>query len=243
MRVLIVLPTASPAVLAASILGCLLAAQAPNQGFAWKGDVPVPVLTSLPDSMHEVAEMSYRQRAEPLPNGTAVVRGLYGEFGGHTFKVCRTEGHQLRCRSYPLELDTRGPLLIELSCTVYDGRLAAQHWRPLDWDEDAQRRAVRQELNVRAAFVVDYDWSRVARADFRRSSASLEADAAQFTSKAIQLFGYDTDRERIVWRIEGPQFPPERELVYRFPVIYVFTEPSAVRAPGFVLTIEGYVLE
>ncbi|MEA3337855.1 MAG: hypothetical protein U9R25_18335 [Chloroflexota bacterium] len=225
------------------ILVLFLTACASNPVFVTKEMYPVPAETMQPELFIEAPEMSFATLAKPLPDGPVVVRGLYGEYGANTFKVCHTDAGQLKCRTYPLSLDASGPLLIEVSGIASDGQLTVEQWHPLDWDEDANRAAVQQELDRQSEALAGYDWSRVARSDFQQSSASLDADAAQFSDQPIHLFGYDINNDRIIWRIEGPEFPQERELVYRFPVVYFFTDPTGGQAPVTVLTIEGYVEE
>lgn len=194
--------------------------------------IPVPELALLPPENEQ-------------PEGPATLRGLYGRYGAddRSLFACRRDQNALRCTRYALSLPTVGPILLEVDAQIEAGQVRAIAWRPVADDLTASQAAAQLALAAVADQVAALNWASLARADFAESSASARWPADSVRRAVPELFGYDMATNRVIWRVQGPDMPPQKALVTRFPALYLLTSLDG-RGPVDVLaTIEGYVVE
>lgn len=228
-------------ILAAALLaGCGGSSSLPDLG------APAAMRTRPPVLFHDVPEMLFLQPLDPLPDGPAAeLRGVYGAGGAgdNSLTLCQLEGGQLHCNRIAAGLDATGPLLVEASGQINGPTLSAGSWQALEWDEAGQRAAAQAELEKQAAVLAGYDWAAIARSDFTESTGWFNGDEARFRTLPLELYGYDTASKRIIWRAQGWEFPQQKHLVHRYPVIYVVTDPAGKKPAEVFVTIEGYAEE
>lgn len=218
-----------------------------SQGLAPVSGAPITTRAKPLILFHDAPETTFMQPADLLPDGPiANLRGLYGRSGAGdtTLALCRLEGGQLLCRQYATPgLDATGPLLMDASGEVGGSSISVGNWQPLEWDEAGQRAVAQVELETRAADLAGYQWEAIARPDFADSTKWFNGDEARFKALPLELYGYETTGKRIIWRAQGWEFPQQKHLVHRYPVIYIVTDPAGKKPPETYLTIEGYVEE
>lgn len=225
----------------------ILAGCGDSQGLAPVSGAPAGTRIKPPILFRDVAETTFVQPADLLPAGpVANLRGLFGRSGpGDTIlALCRLDDGQLFCRHYATNgLNAAGPLLVEASGAVTGSTLSVGNWQPLEWDEAGQRAVAQAELETRAADLAGYQWDAIARPDYADSTKWFNGDEARFRALPLELYGYETTGKRIIWRAQGWEFPQQKHLVHRYPVIYIVTDPAGKKPPETYLTIEGYVEE
>ena len=235
-----------PALLLSGLaLAGVLAGCSSPPGVASSTVVPTRSTRLPPPPFNEVSETEFVRPADPLPEGPAVLTGLYGQYGqgDRTFKACHMDQGVLKCTQGQIDLDTSGPLLVEINGQVAGGQLTVQEWQPLAWDQEAGRTAAQAKLDQQADTLSRYDWSLIALPNYAESSAWFHPDAQRLKGLSLELFGYDTSSQRVVWRAEGWEMPQQQHLVHRFPVFYFLTDPAGKEPATMVVTIEGYVEE
>ena len=130
-------------------------------------ETPMPPQTMLTGSFVEVPEMTFIGLDQPLPDGpVSGLIGLYGEYGSPVLSISRIEQSRLLSNRYPVELDVIGAQLIEVFGQISGGKLSADSWKPLVWDEAGQLAVARTHLDQLAPALASYDWARIARPDF-----------------------------------------------------------------------------
>lgn len=207
----------------------------------------MPAQVTPPTPFAEAPEMAFAAVGAPLPDGpVSGLVGLYGEYGADTLITCRIETSQMLCSRYPVELGAPRPQMVEVvevAGQVGGARLSVDSWKPLTWDESAQLAAAQAHLAELAPALAAYDWSRIARPDFAASSRQYHPTEAQLKALAIALAGYDRASDRFIWRAQGPDMPQQKQLVRRYPALYILTDPTYKTPPEMFVTIEGYVEE
>jgi hypothetical protein len=204
------------------------------------------VPTRPPALFNDVLEMQFNQPGAPLPDGpVAGVVGVYAtpSAGENTLLLCQLDRLTLRCSRYPVFLDGIAPGLVRVSGQVTGGVLAISQAEPLAWDETGQRAAVQAKLNSIAEELTRYDWSSIAVEQFVESSAWFRPEAERLKTIPWDLYAYDSANDLIVWRGQGWEMPKQTRTVYRFPVLYVVTDPAGDRPAQAFITIEGYTEE
>ena len=227
--------------LGVSAAACVMPApiQAPSSA-----ESPMPPQTLPPEPFVEVPEMTFIGADQPLPDGSVSgLIGLYGEYGSPVLSTSRIEQSRVLSNRYPIELDAIGAQLIEVFGQISGGKLSADSWKPLDWDEAGQLAVARTHLDQLAPALASYDWARIARPDFAESSKQYHPTEEQLRALSVDLFGYDTAGSRIIWRAQGPDMPPQKPLVRRYAALYIVTDPSDKMPSEMFMTIEGYVEE
>ena len=225
----------------------LLAGCSGSQGLAPVSGAPVTVRTRLPVLFHDAPETTFVQPADPPPDGpVANLRGVFGRSGAGdtTLTLCRLEGGQLLCRPVAAPgLDAAGPLLVEASGQLNGSTFSVGNWQPLDWDQAGQRAVAQAELENKAPDLAGFSWDAIARPDYAESTKWFNGAAERFKALPLELYGYDTTSKRIIWRAQGWEFPQQKHLVHRYPVIYIVTDPAGKKPPEVYVPIEGYVEE
>jgi hypothetical protein len=227
--------------LAVSAAACTLPApiRAPSST-----ETSMPPQTALTGSFVEVPEMTFIGPDLPLPDGPVNgLIGLYGEYGSPVLSTSRIEQNRLLSNRNPVELQAIGPQLIEVSGQISSGKLSAASWKPFTWDEAGQRSVAQAHLDQLAPALASYDWSRIARPDFAESSSQYHPTEEQLRALSVDLFGYDAAGNRIIWRAQGPDMPPQKPLVRRYSALYIVTDPADKMPSELFVTIEGYVEE
>ena len=204
----------------------------------------MPPQTTLTGPFVEVPEMTFIGPDLPLPDGpVSGLIGLYGEYGSPVLSTSRIEQSRLLSNRYPVELDAIGPQMIEVFGQISGGKLSANSWKPLVWDEAGQRAVARTHLDQLAPALASYDWARIARPDFAETSSQYHPTEEQLRALSVDLFGYDTAGNRIIWRAQGPDMPQQKPLVRRYSALYIVTDPAGKMPSEMFVTIEGYVEE
>jgi len=204
---------------------------------------PMPPQTA-PEPFVEVPEMTFIGPDLPLPDGpVSGLIGLYGEYGSPVLSTGRIEQSRLLSNRYPVELQALGPQVIEVFGQITGGKLSADSWKPLVWDEAGQLAVAQTHLDQVAPALASYDWARIARPDFSETSSQYHPTEEQFRALAVDLFGYDTASNRIIWRAQGPDMAQQKPLVHRYSVLYIVTDPAGKVPSEMFVTIEGYVKE
>jgi hypothetical protein len=199
---------------------------------------------TVPETFVEVPEMTFIGSDLPLPDGpVSGMIGLYGEYGSPVLSTSRIEQSRLFSTRYPVELDAIGTQMIEVFGQISGDKLNADSWKPLVWDEAGQLAVARTHLDQVAPALAGYDWARIARPDFVESSSQYHPTEEQLRALSVDLFGYDTAGNRIIWRAQGPDLPPQKPLVRRYAALYIATDPSGKLPSEMFVTIEGYVEE
>ena len=207
-------------------------------------ETPMPPQTPPIEPFVEVPEMTFIGSDLPLPDGpVSGLIGLYGEYGSPVLSTSRIEQSRLLSNRYPVELEVIGPQLIEVSGQISGGKLSANFWKPLVWDEAGQLAVAQAHLDHVAPALASYDWARIARPDFAETSSQYHPTEEQFRTLAVDLFGYDTAGNRIIWRAQGPDLPPQKPLVRRYSALYIATDPAGKMPSEMFVTLEGYVEE
>ncbi|MDW8316342.1 MAG: hypothetical protein RMN53_00685 [Anaerolineae bacterium] len=196
-------------------------------------------------TLRTAPELSFLAPGEPLPEGPVTVRGLYGQNGAgdRSVTACLYDGATLRCQRYPVGLPVLPRALVEVDLQIEAGQVRLIAWRPAVDDLSLSREAAQAALARVADQVEALDWSAVARADFAQSTAPFRWPAADVAAAAPELFGYDMATGRVLWRVQGPNLPAQRELVTRYPALYVFSPLEGQGPVDVVATIEGFVTE
>jgi hypothetical protein len=205
-----------------------------------------PVPTRPPVPFNDVLEMQFSQPGAPLPDGpVASLIGAYAtpSAGENTLLLCQLDGSTLQCTRYPVALDGIAPGLVTVSGQVAGGALTVSQAEPLTWDEPGQRAAAQAKLDSIAEELTRYDWSSIAVEQYGESSAWFRPDAQRLKTIPLELHAYDSANDRIIWRGQGWEMPKQTRTVYRFPVLYVATDPSGERPAQAFVTIEGYTEE
>jgi hypothetical protein len=188
--------------------------------------------------------MTFAVATQPLPDGPVRrLTGLYGEYGSPVFATCRIEQNRLLCNRYPIELRADGPQIVQVDGQIGDGALRVDTWAPVAWDALSQRAAGQAYLDRVAPDLAAYDWSQIARPDFAESSQGYHPSEDELKGLPVELAGYDTASDRIIWRAQGPDLPRQKPLVRRFSALYIVTDPAGKRPTEMFVTIEGYVEE
>jgi len=207
-------------------------------------ETPVPPQTPTIEPFVEVPEMTFVASDQPQPDGpVSGLTGLYGEYGSPVLSTCRIEQSRLFSSRYPVELEAIGPQVVEVFGQISGGKLIADSWKPLTWDEAGQRAVAQTRLEQLVPALSSYDWTQIARPDFAESSSQYHPTEEQLRALAIELFGYDTASDRIIWRAQGPDMPQQKPLVSRYSVLYIVTDPAGETSSEMFVTIEGYVEE
>lgn len=208
--------------------------------------VPANAVVAVTEvTLRTAAELSFLAPADPLPEGPATVRGLYGRYGAEDRSVtaCLYDEAALRCQRYPLALPALPRTLVDVDVQVEAGQVQLIAWRPAVDNPSLSRDAAQAALAQVAAQVEALDWAALARPDFAQSTAQFRWPAADVAAAAPTLFGYDMATGRVLWQVEGPNLPAQRELVTRYPVLYLFVPLEGQGRVDVVATIEGYVTE
>ncbi len=192
-----------------------------------------------------VAELALLAPENEPPEGPATLRGLYGRHGAgdRSLFTCRSDQSALKCTRYAFTLPTVGPALLEVDGQIEAGQVNVIAWRPVADDLAASQAAAQLALAAVADQVAALDWGSIARADFAESSASARWPVEAVYSTVPELFGYDMAKNRVIWRVQGPDMPPQKNLVTRFPALYLLTSLDGRGAVDVLATIEGFVLE
>lgn len=207
-------------------------------------ETPMPPQTPSPEPFVEVPEMTFVAPDQPLADGpVSGLIGLYGEYGSPFLSTSRIERDRLLSNRYPVELDAIGPQVIEVNGQISGGKLSADSWKPLAWDEAGQQTVAQAHLDQLAPTLATYDWARIARPDFAETSSLYHPSEEQLRALSVDLFGYDTASNRIIWRAQGPDMPQQKPLVRRYSALYIVTDPIGGVPPEMFVTIEGYVEE
>ncbi len=200
--------------------------------------------TPPPEPFVEVPEMAFVASDQPLPDGpVSGLTGLYGEYGSPILSTSRIEQSRLLSNRYPVELEAIGAQLIEVFGQIGGGKLSVDSWKPLVWDEAGQLAVARTHLDHLAPALASYNWARIARPDFAETSSQYHPTEEQLRALSVDLFGYDTAGNRIIWRAQGPDMPPQKPLVRRYSALYITTDPADKMPSEMFVTIEGYVEE
>ena len=227
--------------LGVSAAACAMPApiQAPSNA-----ETPMPPQTPPSEPFVEVPEMTFIASDQPLPDGpVSGLIGLYGEYGSPVLSTSRIEQGRLLSNRYPVELQAIRPQVIEVFGQISEGKLSVDTWKPAAWDEAGQRAVAQTHLEQVAPALASYDWARIARPDFAETSRQYHPTEEQLRALSIDLFGYDTAGNRIIWRAQGPDMPQQKPLVRRYPALYIVTDPTGKTTPEMFVTIEGYVEE
>ena len=201
-----------------------------------------PVPTRLPALFTDVLEMQFNQPGAPLPDGP--VAGLVGVYatpnaGENTLLLCQLDGATVQCNRYPVALDGITPGLVKVSGQMAGGVLTVSQAEPLAWDETTQRAAAQAKLDTLAEELARYDWSSIAAPEFGESSAWFRPDSARLMTIPLELYAYDSVEDLVIWRGQGWEMPKQTRTVYRFPVLYIVTDPAGERLAEAFVTIEG----
>jgi hypothetical protein len=224
-------------ILAAALLaGCSNSAPTPA----------APVPTRPPALFNDVLEMQFNQPGAPLPDGP--VTDLVGAYATdsadeNTLLLCQLDGSILQCSRYPVTLDGVAPGLVTIDGQMAGGALAVSRAEPLAWDEAGQRAAAQAKLDAIAEELARYDWSSIAVEQYAESSAWFRPDAERLKTLPLELHAYDSANDLILWRGQGWEMPKQTRIVYRFPVLYVATDPAGEQPTQAFITIEGYTEE
>lgn len=207
---------------------------------------PAPLPTRPPVLFNDVLEMQFNQPAAPLPDGP--VAGLVGVYatpsaGENTLMFCQLERSSVLCSRYPATLDGVAPGLVQVSGQVAGGVLTVSQAEPLAWDETAQRAAAQAKLDAIVDDLTRYNWGFIAQEQYAESSSWFNPTAEQLTAIPLALYAYDSANDLVIWRGQGQELPKETRTVYRFPVLYVATDPAGVLPTQAFITIEGYTEE
>lgn len=196
-------------------------------------------------NLRTAPELSLLAPSEPLPEGPVTVRGLYGRYGAgdRSVTACFYDGAGLRCQRYPVGLPVLPLTLVEADLQIEAGQVRLIAWRPAVDNLSLSRDAAQVALARVADQVEALDWSALARADFAQSTAQFRWPAADVAAAAPTLFGYDMATGRVLWRVQGPNLPAQRELVTRYPALYLFVPLEGQGPVDVVATIEGFVTE
>ena len=207
-------------------------------------ETPMPPQTPPMEPFVEVPEMTFIGSDLPLADGpVSGLIGLYGEYGSPVLSTSRIEQSRLLSNRYPVELEAIRPQLIEVFGQITGGKLSADSWKPLSWDKIAQHAVAQMYLDQLAPALASYDWARIARPDFAETSSQYHPTEEQLRALSVDLFGYDTAGNRIIWRAQGPDMPPQKPLVRRYSALYIVTDPAGKMPSEMYVTIEGYVEE
>lgn len=200
---------------------------------------PTPSVT-----LHAAPEMTFVQAAEPA-NGPVVVPGLYGRYGpgDRSLETCRVSSTAMTCARYRADLGEDGPRLVQATGQAAHGSLAVDRWQPLAVDTAASQAVAQAALAQTAAAVAAVDWSALARPNYVEATAAFRWDAGAVAATPLELRGYDTASNRVIWRGQGPNLPTAVAIVTRFPVLYVLAGADSSEPVDIVATIEGYVEE
>ncbi len=207
---------------------------------------PAALPTRPPVLFNDVLEMQFNQPATLLPDGP--VTGLIGVYatpsaGENTLMVCQLERSSLLCSRYPVTLDGIAPGLAKVDGQVAGGVLTVSQAEPLAWDETAQRAAAQAKLDAIVDDLTRYNWGFIAQEQYAESSSWFNPTAEQLTAIPLALYAYDSANDLAIWRGQGQELPKETRTVYRFPVLYVATDPAGVLPTQAFITIEGYTEE
>ncbi|MER2599088.1 MAG: hypothetical protein ABTQ73_06170 [Caldilineales bacterium] len=207
---------------------------------------PLAVSTPAPAPFEEVAEMQVAQAADPLPDGAAEnLTGLYGtaSAGERQLLLCTLDGLVISCQRYAITLEGTAPGVVRVSGEIRNGQLVASKSESPAWDEPGQRAVAEAKLQETIALLERYDWSLLAKPEYTEVSAWFRPSAAQLSEGGLILYGYDRAHDWLIWRTQGAEMSkPERE-VFRYPVIYVVTDPAGEYPAQSIVTIEGRVEE
>ncbi len=88
-----------------------------------------------------------------------------------------------------------------------------------------------------------YDWSTIAVSEFGESSAWFHPDIERLKAIPLELHAYDSANDLVIWRGQGWEMPKQARTVYRFPVLYIATDPTGATPAQAFITIEGYTEE
>lgn len=223
--------------LGASASSCALQAPPAASG-------PHPATPVETEPFVEVPEMTFAVSDQPLPDGpVSGLIGLYGQHGSPVLTTCRIDQNRMPCSRYPVEITAPRPQLVEVAGHIDVGKLTTESWQPFPWDEAGSQAAAQEHLEQLAPALAAYDWSRIARPDFAESSRLYHPSEEELRSLPLQLAGYDTTGNRIIWQAQGPEMPKQKPLVTRYPALYILTDPAGKMASEMVVTIEGFVEE
>jgi hypothetical protein len=212
---------------------------------AASGLQPAPPVETAPAAPFvEAPEMTFVTTGQPLPDGPiSSLVGFYGQYGSPVLTTCRIEQNRLPCSRYPVEMTAPRPQIVEIAGRIDTGKLDVDSWQPFAWDEASSQAAARKHLEQLAPALAVYDWSRIARADFAESSRRYHPGEAELKALPLELTGYDTAGNRIIWRAQGPAMPQQKPLVTRYPALYILTDPAGEMPGKMVVTIEGFAEE
>lgn len=205
-----------------------------------------PLPTSLPPLFIDVLEMQFNQPAAALPDGPfSELIGVYAtsEDGETTLLVCQLEAAALLCSRYPAALDGVAPGLVQVSGQAAGGSLTVSTAEPLTWDEASAQAAAQAKLAAIAEDLSRYDWSTIAVPEFGESSAWFHPDVERLKTIPLELHAYDSANDLVIWRGQGWEMPKQARTIYRFPVLYIATDPTGALPTRAFVTIEGYTEE
>lgn len=200
--------------------------------------------TPQPAPFVAVPEMTFTGPDQPVPDGPVdALAGLYGQYGSSLLTSCRIEKNRMLCSRLQAVLDADRPQVVEVAGQVANGTLNAESWNPVAWDQASQAAMAQAHLDQAAPALAGFDWSRISRPDFAESSRQVHLAEAELKALPIELAGYDSTGKRIIWRAQGPDMPPQKPLVTRYPVLYIVTDPAGSLPSEMFVTIEGHVEE
>ena len=225
-------------VLAAMVLlaGCSQASPTPA----------APLPTRLPAPFVDVLEMQFHQPAAALPDGP--VSGLIGLYaasqaGGNELILCQLEQAALACSCHPMRLDGVPAGLVKINGQASRGVLSVSQAEPLAWDEAVGQAAAQAKLAAIAEELTLYDWSTIADTEYGESSAWFHPESERLKAIPLELHAYDSVNGLLIWRGQGWEMPKQARTVYRFPVLYIATDPTGATPAQAFITIEGYTEE
>ncbi len=205
-----------------------------------------PLPTRLPPLFVDVLEMQFHQPAAALPDGP--VSGLIGligaaETGETQLTLCQLGQAALACSSHPVTLDGVPAGLVKINGQAAGGVLTVSQAEPLAWDQAAGQAAAQAKLAAIAEDLALYDWSTIAAPEYGESSAWFHPDSERLKTIPLELHAYDSVNDLLIWRGQGWELPKQARTVYRFPVLYIATDPTGAAPAQAFITIEGYTEE
>lgn len=205
-----------------------------------------PLPTRLPPLFIDVLEGQFVQSAAALSDGP--FNGLTGVYatddaGQNTLSICQLQEAALSCTIHPVTLDGVATGVVRVSGQAAGGALTVSQAEPVVWDEAAAQAAAQAKLAEIAEELSRYDWSTIAVPDFAESSAWFHPDAGRLKTIPLELYAYDSANDLVIWRGQGWEMPKQMRTVYRFPVLYIATDPAGALPARAFVTIEGYTEE